>query len=216
MIPHNVNNLEIAENRIKFNINYSLQPAKYPLLYLGIEKYTYKLNKVVPRTIWSKVYSSVLLLSLITVFVNIIKYKVTDEIVTLTFSLIFTDNIAHLLSFTATVSAIMCPLLFTNQLSIKYINNIEHIDKLFDVPPECYVKMRTAFKVGLFFVCLSVTAFVISDFIFWYNSEIATLAVVYFSDYLIGLVIFQYVVDIWIITFRMRALVCQLRVKILK
>lgn len=198
--------LEITKKPSKLNINYALQPAKYVLLFLGIEKYTFELNKVVPRTICSKIYSSVLLFSLIISFIYIMKFKVTEELVNSTLSLVFTDNIAHLLSFSATISAILCPLFFTN-ISIKFINNVEYIDKLLDLPPECYMKMRTTFTRGILFVCLFVTAFVISDFIFWYSSIIAYMTVIYFSDYVVGLVIFQYVVDIWIITFRMRALV---------
>lgn len=205
-----MDNLEIAKSTIKLNINYALQPAKYVLLFLGIEKYTYELNKVVPRTIWSKVYSSVVLFCLSIIFICIMKYKFTEELVNLIFSLVFTDSIAHSLSFSAAFSAILCPLCFTSQLSIKYVNNVEYIDRLLDLPPECFVNMRIRFTQGLSFVCLFATSFVISDLVFWYNSAIATLAVVYYSACVIDFVIFQYVVDIWIITFRLRALVSQL------
>lgn len=196
--PKNVQSLDLT-------IHYALKPVIYLGFIFGIDKYSYKGLKVVPRTMGSKAYSWFLLCLLIGVYIHVIKSKV-DAKYDLDLSVII-DNLAYTMAVFSAVTSIVCSLFFAAPSTVNYLNNIECIDKFLDLPPECFVKMRTNVVLILFLLLSYLSSVVLADAFTWFGGIFNKMSCIYLSMFVMDFLMFQYVLDIWIVTFRLRALV---------
>lgn len=196
----------MSEICTKLNMHHVLTPVNYFFLVFGIQTYSYKGNKVLPKTTFSKAYS-LLFSSVINIaFLYLISVKIGSDAESSTLKITFTDNISYFFGIFSVTSSLYIPVFSSSQLALKYMNNVEYIDNLLDLPQECYTtwrKLITGASLLLFaYICLAN----LLDIVAWYDSQSMSNIAMYIAMFTFDFLVFQYVVYIWMITIRMRAL----------
>lgn len=193
----NVKSLEV-------DIHYALKPVIFLCFIFGINKYSYKNLKIVPITLGSKAYSWFILCLIMALCIYVIKFKL-DTVHDMNLLSII-DNLAYTTTVLSAISSIVFSLFFSAPSSVKYLNNIECIDKLLDLPAECFIKMRTNVVLMMLLLCSYVSSVVAADALAWLGAITSRMSAMYISMFVIDFLVFQYVLDIWIVTFRLRAI----------
>lgn len=202
-----VDNPKIHDN---LNIHYALKPLNFFFSFIGIQNYSYKSNKVSTKTALSKSYSLLLLFGLNVFFMYLMATQLSFYTETLSLSLIFFDDSAYFLSILTANLAISCPVFYTTGILVKYLENVESIDKHLCIPTGYYMKMRKWITVVTLLIS-SYISFVILFDLFATNSYLQTYySTLYIALAIVDIFIFQYALHIWMVIFRMRALVSQL------
>lgn len=193
----------------KMNIHYALTPVNYFFSFCGIQSYSNKKNKVSTKTRFSKAYPVFLACGIFVSFAFQIIIKMLIEVKLSMSAIAITDNLTYFFLVFTALCSLTCPVFGSSRLAMKYFDNIECVDKLLDLPPECYEAMRKMIRIYLLFVVYSVIT-VSLDFIAWYGPLSFYYITMYIAFFIVDFLIFQYALYVWIIIFRMRALVSQL------
>lgn len=190
----------------KWNIHHVLAPVNYFFLVFGLQTYSYKGNTVLPKTTLNKAYGLLLSCIINVVFLYLIIVKIENDAESSTLKITFTDNISYFFGIFSVTSSLCIPVFSSSQLALRYMNNVEYIDNLLDLPQECYTTWRksiTSASLILFvYICLAN----VLDIVAWYDSQSTSNIAMYIAIYTFDFLVFQYVVYIWMITIRMRAL----------
>lgn len=189
----------------ELSIHYALKPVIFLGFIFGIDKYSYRSLKIVPKTAASKVYSWFLLCLIIALYIRAINLKLQDKHDT-TFPLIL-DHLANIMTVFSAITSIVFSLFFAGPSTVNYFTNIERIDRLLGLPSECFVKMRTNVILILFLLLSYVSSVLVADALTWDGGIIITMSAMYVSMCVMDFFMFQYVLDIWIVTYRLRAMV---------
>lgn len=198
--------IDDKSSELELNVHLALKPVNFLLLFLGIQRYSYHSGKVVSRTIMSKTYSLFCFFGIFGsyFFINLRHMKIPNTLPKLT------DYLAYVFSLIAAGSSICVSLFYDAKVTRKFIYNFECVDQLLDLPAKCFTDTRSNVFIGMTVASLSVGTAVIHDYMAWVNPDSNLMYSMYASMILIACTVFQYVLDIWLVTFRLRALTFQL------
>lgn len=202
--------INVPNTNDTLDIHYALKPVNYTFFFFGLQSYSYRANTPIKKTSLSKAYSLLFLSSMILLSFYQIQSKIKYEIETSTLKIAMTDNIAYLFVIFTVILLQSCPVFCNPQLPLKYLNNIKYIDQILELSPECYKTMR---KYNIFIsVFLSLNDFfvVMFDMFSSYSTQSLFYIPLYIAIFIVDFLIFQCALYIWMVTFRMRALVFQL------
>lgn len=192
--------------RTNLDMHYVLTPVNYFFSAFGLQNYSYNGNTVLPKTAFSKAYSLLIASIINVIFLYLISVKIGSDAESSTLKITFTDNISYFFGIFSVTSSLYIPVFSSSQLAVKYMNNVQYIDSLLDIPQECYTtwrKLITGASLLLFvYICLAN----LLDIVAWYDSQSTSNIAMYIAIYTYDFLVFQYVVYIWMITIRMRAL----------
>lgn len=192
---------------LELNINYALKPVNILFFFCGIQCYSYEGFKILPKTLHSKAYSLLLLCGNLGAFAYLIMVKIEAEP---SASLYFTDNLSYVFLMCAATLSLGIPTFGNTKSMPKFLQNVKYIDKLLGLPNEYYKKLQT--RVTFLFISLvfHVGFAVLVDILFLLTRVQVVYIPMYISMYIINFLLAQYVILIWIMTLRMRALISQL------
>lgn len=192
----------------ELNVLHFTKPFNFVFLLFGIQRSSYDQNKISPRTDGSKVYGFLFIIFVTALSVYGFTVKINRQLEEPILSSNVTQNIGLLFLCCTGILSLIISNFVSSKLSIDHFYNIVYIDRQLGLPQECYVRKRVLLAFFSFFLYLITV--LVGDFVAWYDSDICTYVSAYINMWVLDLIAFQYLVDIWIVTFRLRILVAQL------
>lgn len=196
-----------------YNLHDALKPVNYIFSFLGIQSHSYDGCEILPKTVRSKAYSIICLLFILIsyIYVTIEKINMESNISIIADVVSVTDHLSYLLIICATALSMGLPVLGnTQELSIKFFKNVKYVDTLMDLPKEYNKKMRSWIICVAISLCLIVSFTIATDIVNWYSPQTKIYIPMFIGMVVMDFVIIQYVQYIWIVTFRMHAVISQL------
>lgn len=209
MVIENKNeNLRDLNNAPELNTLHATKPFNLIFLLFGVQRSSYDQNNISPRTHASKVYGFLFIIFMVALTVYGFTIKIGRELKEPTLSSNITQNVGNFFLCCCGILSLIISNFTSSKQSVDKFYNIVYVDRQLGLPQECYVRKRVLLAFLSFFLYLLTV--LVGDFVAWYNSDICVYASSYLNMCVLDLIVFQYLVDIWIVAFRLRILVAQL------
>lgn len=196
----------------KFDITNVFKSLHGFLFLFGHQKFSFQGGKIRTLSNKAKIYPFLVWIFIISLYYN---GTMDSKERNINKSMSSSSHVISFISATIFISSIYSSVFKNCQTNLKFVQNIVYLDNALRIPIWWYKKTVLRIKLFLFLFVIYGVFIAACDIALWYDRMDSRLYVLYILTVTGDLIIFQYLLDVWIIVNRMKILINQLVILIM-